>query len=119
MVNYTLLLGPLWTAHALEEIRRVRLEVLLGPPPGSPSHNTAGLLDEGSPQWAPRDPSGAEESALMSGRYLREFVRGMLNDKTHIELPDIDQVLAEFHPVRWAEVLRVLADLIDEKSLSE
>ncbi|MCJ1424112.1 hypothetical protein MMC29_001999, partial [Sticta canariensis] len=76
-VNLALLFGPLWEKESAA-VRKTRIEVLLCPPPGSPSHTAAQYLDEGSPRWTPRAPSADEQAELAQVREMQELLAPLL-----------------------------------------
>jgi hypothetical protein len=75
--NMATLFGPTWEKDVKKLHGDCRIEVLLCPPPGSPSHAVATHLDQGSPMWTPRPPSEEEEKKIKQVREMSKMFEGM------------------------------------------
>ncbi|CAL8576096.1 hypothetical protein XPA_001987 [Xanthoria parietina] len=93
--NYTALLGPLWESKAADTIQRVRIEVLLCPPPGSPAHKASESLDAGAPRWAPRGPNAEEAATLSKTRDLQQRLNMQMGERSggDVQTGDIKETL--------------------------
>lgn len=97
--NFRKLLG--WNGK--DEIKathqRVRREVLLRPPRGSPSWKLAqGLqLDENCPEWTPRPASAAEEKEIQEIRDMQELIKRHMGSRSisTIDVKDMQEVLVK------------------------
>lgn len=91
----------------------IRLEILLRPPPGSPSYVYAeGLgLDDGYPPstWTPREPSPAEAREIREVRDMQETVRRHMGARgvSDVSNADMRDIVAQNFGDRWVDGMQV------------
>lgn len=105
--NLALLLGPLWEIKQGAVVKKTRMEVLLCPPPGSPSHAASKPLDEGSPGWTPRAASADEQAELAKVSEMQALVARQMQGRDGFDNSDLKQVLKGMGST-WAENLPML-----------
>ena len=105
--NLALLLGPLWETKASDTVKKTRIDVLLCPPPGSPSHTMAQHWDVGAPHWTPRAPSAEEEAELTKVRDMQQQLAGQLGGRQEVGTDDIRQMVMGMG-ANWADNLGTL-----------
>ena len=93
--NFNSLLGPLWETKAAETIKRIRIEVLLCPQPGSPAHVSSEHLDAGAPRWTPRGPDVEEEAEIQKTRDMEQRLNTQMGDRIggDVKTSDIREML--------------------------
>ena len=105
--NFTTLLGPLWTSIEEQIIKKTRIEVLLRPPPGSPSHAVSKHLDAGCPRWTPRAPNAEEESEINKVQDMQSKVARQLGSRKDVDKTDMRALIASLGD-NWVEGLPAL-----------
>lgn len=103
--NFTTLLGPLW--ESVESIKETRIELLLRPPPGSPSYVYSEHLDAGSPPWTPRSPNAEEEAELGKINDMKSKVAKQLGDRKYLNKTDLRELILGMGD-NWVEGLPAL-----------
>ncbi|GAD98783.1 hypothetical protein PVAR5_7484 [Paecilomyces variotii No. 5] len=73
--NLELLFGPNWKESTSRAHERIRLEVILRPPPGSTSHGRYASMDAESPAWSPRAANDTERRKVRTIRDIQFIVR--------------------------------------------
>lgn len=110
--NLALLLGPLWEIKEGAIVKKTRIEVLLCPPPGSPSHAASQSLDVGSPRWTPRAPNADEQVELAKVRDMQENIARQMQGRQDLDNSDLRQVLMGMGD-SWAENLPMLETAVN------
>jgi hypothetical protein len=70
-----LLFGPQWEVHLKKIHEDARIECLLDPPPGSPSHVMNAYMDDSSLARSPRPATEAEQHIIKAVRDMQERIR--------------------------------------------
>ncbi|KAI1138887.1 hypothetical protein F5Y05DRAFT_354277 [Hypoxylon sp. FL0543] len=100
-----------------EDQKRVRVEILLRPPPGSPSYVfSVGLkLDENCPPWTPREPSAAEVKELEEIRAMQDVIRSHMGARgvEDVSMDDMRDILVENFGNQWSAKLQTYQDALN------
>ncbi|KAL8784136.1 MAG: hypothetical protein Q9195_009160 [Heterodermia aff. obscurata] len=105
--NFATLLGPLWQSVEEEIIKKTRIEVLLCPPPGSPSHAVSGHFDAGSPRWNPRAPNAEEEAEIKEVKDMKSKLAEQLGGRKDVDKTDVRALVASLGE-NWVDGLPAL-----------
>ena len=88
-------------------IKKTRVEVLLCPPPGSPSHAGSAHFDEGSPRWTPRAPNAEEELEISKVKDMKLKIADQLGSRMDVDKTDIRALVSSLGD-NWVEGLPAL-----------
>ncbi|RDL39875.1 uncharacterized protein BP5553_04215 [Venustampulla echinocandica] len=102
--NLQLFLGPGWKSIETSIYKPARINVLLHPPPGSPSYAIYGGLDAGAPSLSPRQPSPAESEEIKTIRDLQATLSKHLGSRKEVTPQDMQVVLSSFG-ANWDRML--------------
>lgn len=104
--NLRLLFGPSWQPDS--DYEKERLNVLIRPPPGSPSYVMYSVLDNISPSlpWSPRPADETETKKLQEVRDMQDLIRRHLADRKQPTAMDMQCILQSFGE-KWSEKLAV------------
>ncbi|MCJ1465210.1 hypothetical protein MMC07_003826 [Pseudocyphellaria aurata] len=105
--NLEILLGPLWENEDRSLIKKTRIDVLLCPPPGSPSYDATIYLDEGSPHWNPRAANADEQAEIAKVREMQEIVEQQMEGQEGFDSSKFRQVLMGMGE-NWVDNLPIL-----------
>ena len=112
--NFQTLLGPLWQAKGGDLMQKTRIEVLLCPPPGSPSHKMSEYYDAGSPRWTPRPPSLQEQAEMDKVKEMQTRIAAHMGERKEVESKDIKDILTSMKG-DWANNLGALQDAMNSR----
>ena len=70
-------------------IKKTRIDVLLCPPPGSPSYAVSEHLDAGNPRWTPRAPNAEEEVEISKVKDMKSKIAEQLGSRKDFDKTDI------------------------------
>ena len=96
--NMKLIFGAKWAESLQSTYDETRLEVLLNPPPGSPSYamTSRSGWDEGAPTRAPRPASQAEQTKINQVKEMQTRIRQRLGNRTDPTNADMMAILTAF-----------------------
>lgn len=100
-------MGPLWKSVEEEIIKKTRIDVLLCPPPGSPSHAVSAHFDAGSPRWTPRAPNAEEEIEIGKVKGMKSKIAEQLGSRKDVDKTDIRALISSMGD-NWVEGLPAL-----------
>ncbi|KAL5401530.1 hypothetical protein PMIN06_012317 [Paraphaeosphaeria minitans] len=96
--NMQLLFGAEWRETMLEPYDKVRAEVLLNPPRGSPAYAAVAEPDDGAPAWSPRPPSESEQRKVYEVREMQSVIRERVGAGKSPSSADRQAILMSFGP---------------------
>jgi hypothetical protein len=102
--NMTLLLGPNWKNTILKTYEEARLEVLINPPPGSPSYVINFFHDKTTPWFSPRPATAAENERLQNVLEMQNLIRQCLGPRKEPTSHDMMTILSRFGS-KWDRAL--------------
>ena len=88
-------------------IKKTRIDVLLCPSPGSPSHAVSEHLDAGSPRWTPRAPNAEEELEISKVKDMKSKIAEQLGNRKDVHKTDIGALISSLGD-NWVEGLPAL-----------
>ncbi|KAK3903551.1 hypothetical protein C8A05DRAFT_43218 [Staphylotrichum tortipilum] len=94
--NMQLLFGPQWERHIKEDHETARIECLLNPPPGSPSHVMNAWMDDGSLIPSPRPATEAEQQRVKKVKEMQALIQRRIGVGKSPSSGDMQAILANF-----------------------
>lgn len=103
--NIELIYGPSWAAEqSLWD--ETRIEVLLKPPPGSPSYAMSSSVDIGAPAQTPRPASAEETIQIQEVRDMQAAISRHMHGRKDPSSKDMQAILTSFGP-DWPTMLPI------------
>ena len=88
-------------------IKKTRVEILLCPPPGSPSHTVSAHFDKGSPRWTPRAPNAEEQREISEVKDMKLKIADQLGSRKDVDKTDIRALISSLGD-NWVDGLPAL-----------
>ena len=91
-----LLFGPQWESYIKKDHEAARIECLLDPPPGSPSHVFNASMNDSSLVSSPRPATEAEQQRVKEVREMQALIRRRIGVGKSPSSGDMQAILATF-----------------------